>query len=340
MSIYNVIDSKVVDYAEIVVLFFENCNLSCVFCSQDHKSTDFMTKEDIVSKSNDIIKWINENDRSQYFKLHLMGGELLQNDLINNGYLEYYSEFMDRVRSAIPKEKEIVFNFVTNLVFTETQKVKDFLDKYNLKVSASYDTNGRFNRSEEQIFRNNIETMKPYIEMISLTMTKPNILSITKGNEYFDYLYSQFLCGWDFYLPVTKEKNVLTPKESELLAFYKVLIEKYPKCINVEHFTNGSKYNKMGCTRGNSLVVMTDGTTPKGCSGTVLMKDKDVDDSTDFVVINFFKKYDCFQCEFYNRCSFTCFVKDNYSQTIRDTKECIYKEAFKFADSLHQPTPR
>ena len=284
MSIYNVIDSKVIDYAEIVVGFFDNCNMRCVFCSQDHESTEYMTKEDIVGKADQIISWINENKRSSYFKLHLMGGELFQDNLINSGYLDYYSEFIERVRAAVPEEKDIVFNFVTNLVFTEIDKMKDFFDKHNLKVSTSYDTNGRFNATQEKVYRKNIETMKPYIQMISLTMTKPNILSITKGNEYFDYLYSQFICGWDYYLPLTKDSKVMIPKESELLAFYKVLIEKYPKCTNVEHFVDGSTHNRMGCTRGNSLVVMRDGTNPKGCSGSLLMKEeKEVDDASDVV---------------------------------------------------------
>src|SRR6056300_239201 len=115
--LYKIIDSKVIDYAEIVVCLFDHCNLRCVFCPQDHELLDGATEKEILSKVPGIVDWINNNQRSKYFKIHIMGGELFQDQFIKAGFLDYYQKFVNEIKSQIQSlDKHIVFNFITNLV--------------------------------------------------------------------------------------------------------------------------------------------------------------------------------------------------------------------------------
>lgn len=340
MSIYNVIDQKVIDYAEIVVCLFDHCNLSCVFCPQIHDDILGASRDEILAKTDHIIEFINNNTRSKYFKVHLMGGELFQDVWLQKGFLSHYKEFADRIRSNISPDKDLVINFVTNLVFDDYQSVYNFIEDNDYDMSISYDLKGRFNVEQRKIFEHNVEIFKDKITMISMQMTKQNVLAMLEGDGYFDYLYNNFVVDWDSFIPAVEKSEWMMPKESQLLEFYKLLVSKYPKCLNVDHFVNQKEQNKMLCTRGNSTTILKDGTVPKGCSGALFIKEEKVDSTSDILLTSFFEKYNCFECEYFRRCPLTCFVKANYSRTVDDLDECVFKETFKFADSLYQSTSR
>jgi len=336
---YELIDKKIIDYAELVICLFDHCNLKCVFCPQDHTNTQGASEKEILSKVPGIVEWINNNKRSTYFKLHIMGGEIFQDIWIQEEFLSIYQRFIDKIKSKVDTEKTLVFNFVTNLVFFETKKVSDFLEKNNLKISVSYDPHGRFTNTQFDIFKNNIEIFKDKIEMISLVMTKQNIEAVIKGDSYFDYLYNNFRCDWDSFLPSISISETLMPKESDLLKFYKHLVDNYPLCLNISYFTENSRENRMSCTRGNSYTVMYDGTNPAGCSGSVLLRDSSTKNLGSTIIIQkFFDQYNCFECEYFKKCPFTCFIKNDYKKIVRDVGECVFKETFKYVEiknSIH-----
>ena len=336
---YELIDKKIIDYAELVICLFDHCNLKCVFCPQDHNNTQGASEKEILSKIPGIVEWINNNKRSKYFKLHIMGGEIFQDIWIENQFLSIYQKFIDEIKSKVDSEKTLVFNFVTNLVFIETKKVSDFLEENNLKISVSYDSHGRFTNTQFDIFKNNIEIFKDKIEMISLVMTKQNIEAVIKGDSYFDYLYNNFKCDWDSFLPSVSVSETLMPKESDLLKFYKHLVDNYPLCLNISYFTENSRENRMSCTRGNSYTVMYDGTNPAGCSGSVLLRDGNTKNLGSTIIIQkFFDQYNCFECEYFKKCPFTCFIKNDYKKIVRDVGECVFKETFKYVEiknSIH-----
>jgi hypothetical protein len=333
--IYQIINTKVIDFAELVIELFENCNMRCAFCPQNHESLDQLSREEILYKTNYIIDWINKNNKSRYFKIHMMGGEVFQDKFMLNGYTEIYQEFMDIVKAGIiDKQKQIHFNFVTNLVFDETDIVLDFLRRNDLKVSTSYDSTGRFTKQEFKTYKRNIEIFKNYITMVSCVMSAPNMLKIVEGkDEYFDYLYNNFTIDWDSLWP-TQTDNInrfLMPKESEAFEFYKVLVDKYPNCLNVEHFVTDKPQMKMTCTRGNNTTLRHNNKVPQGCSGSAYVVDrKTSDDDVSEVMTNFFEKYDCFTCEFFSRCPFTCFVKADYKYIEDDLDDCVFRKTFKY----------
>ena len=332
-NFYDVIDSKVIDYGEVIVCLFENCNMTCSFCPQDHDSLVGVSRDKIIGKIPRIVDWINSNKRSTYFKLHIMGGEVFQDSLIQQGYLDIYQKMMDTIRAQVDPSKHLVFNFVTNLVFDETQKVMDFIASNNLMISTSYDSRGRFNRSQLEVFKRNVEIFKQRIEMVALVLTRQNIEAIINGDEYFDYIYQNFTCDFDSFLPSVAPSSTMMPKESDLLRFNKYLIDNYPDCLNVEYFTSPEQNRKMACTRGNNYTILHDDSEPQGCSGTVLLKDKTTKNlASEEIVINFFKKYNCFQCPYYSKCPFTCFIKNDYNKMERDVGDCVFKLTFEYVD--------
>jgi hypothetical protein len=330
-DIYKAIDNKVILHSEVVVCLFEHCNMECVFCPQNHASIVGASREEILSKVDLIVNYINSNKRSTHFKIHTMGGELFQDRWISKGFLDIYSEFIEQIKSRINSDKDVEFNFITNLVFDQTDEVMSFIEKNDLMLSVSYDVKGRFNSAQYESFKRNIELFKHKIRMVSCVGTKQNMEAIIDGDEYFSYLYSLFPCDWDSFLPSVSISEKLMPSETDLLKFYKFLVDNYPDCINISYFTGAAISNRMSCTRGNSFTVMPDGSRPKGCSGSVLLTSPSSNDLfSGAIVEKFINTYNCFQCEFYKKCPFTCFIKNDYSKIKRDLGECVFKETFKY----------
>ena len=342
--LYDLIDKKVIDYAEIVIVLFDYCNLKCAFCPQEHDSFEYANEEDILSKVKPVTDWINSNDRSTYFKLHIMGGEVFEDNLVDDGFLDIYEKLMSQIRDNVPSEKHIQFNFVTNLVYNKPNRILDFLNKHDLKVSSSYDPSGRFNTNEFEVFKKNVELFKDRIEMFSIVMTRQNINRVINRDSYYDYLYNNFTIDWDSFIPAVEGKvpERMMPSESELLEFYKVLVDNYPKCLNVEHFTGNKDNYKMTCTRGNSFTILKNNHSPGGCSGAMFLKDaKTKDLEAPIILQQFFDEYNCFTCEFYNKCPFTCFIKNDYSKIEKDLGKCVFKETFKYVENrVHKSTTR
>lgn len=340
MSIYDLIGKKVINHAEIVVILFEYCNLRCTMCTQNHETLDNTSREKILSKANYIIKWINNNNKTDHFKLHIMGGEVFENYFLENSYLEIYQEFIDKIKEGVHnKEKEIIFNFITNLVFDHTDTVLNFLEKNNLMISTSYDSTGRFSPKNFVTFKNNIEKFKKHISMVSCVMTAPTMKSIIAGDDYFDYLYSLFPVDWDSLWPaqINKINKLMVPKESETYEFYKCLVDRYPECLNVEHFVTNEPVMKMTCTRGNNTTILQDNSIPRGCSGTAYVKDRNTSDNdVSEVMLRFFNKYDCFQCQYFQKCSFTCFIKQDYKFIEEDLDECVFKKTFRYVEEKNK----
>lgn len=333
-AIYQLIDQKIIDYAEIVVNLFDHCNMRCAFCFQDHEDTQGLSKEEIMSKVPIALDFINSNTISKYFKMHFMGGEVFQDHLIDAGYLDIYQEFYDAIRAGIEdKTKELVLNPITNLVFDRTEQVMEFVNKNNIALSISYDSKGRFNRREFATFKRNVEIFKEKIEMVSITITRQTARAIVEGDEYFDYLYKLFPCHFDpfLYKEATEEQKAFIPYESEVLALNKYLIDNYPECLNIQPYvTETVKENHMECTRGNNITIYYNNFVPSGCSGEIFLKDKN--EAKPIIIEKFIKRYDCFNCEYYKRCPFTCFVKDRLTDNLhRDVSGCVFKASFDYA---------
>lgn len=332
-STYELIKKKVIDHSEIVVNFFDYCNMRCSFCPQDHESKLGVSRNDILAKVPFLLNYINNNLSSEFI-LHLMGGELFQDDLIDDNFLEYFSEFIEQMNRGVRPGVTLNYNFITNLVFTRTKEVKQFCDKHGLKLAISYDPVARFTVTQLEQFKINVEEFKDYNRMVSCIMTKQNMRAIIEGDSYFTYLYNNFDCHWDHLLVGDVRLDKMMPKESEVFEFYKHLVDHYPKCLNILQFTDKSlKSNKMGCTRGNSFTIFSDNSIPKGCSGAVVLKNNKTEDIWSTKIIdNFLQENECLTCQYYQRCNLTCFVHNDYEKLVKDVHGCVYKKVFEYAE--------
>lgn len=332
-ALYSIIKEKVIDYVEVVVLFFEHCNMKCVFCPQNHDDTTGADRDSIVSKARKVVDYINQSPKD-HFVLHIMGGELFQDRWIEAGFLNIYQEFIDIIKDNVVGYKTLDFLFVTNLMCEHLDAVINFCESNQLTMNVSYDPAGRFNAQQLDLFKRNIEQFKPYVHLIATVITKQNIQKIIAGDEYYEYLYNTFETDWDQLLPSGEFNRSLMPKESELLEYYKFMIDHYPRCNNIAYFMNKKSKKKMSCTRGSNHTIMIDGSSPEGCSGSVLLHDPRSQQlgSTKIIQI-FLEERDCLACEYYERCSFTCFIRNEYKHLVRDLDECVFAEAFRYADS-------
>lgn len=335
MSIQDIIQNKVPDYAEIEIFFFEHCNLRCVHCFQDHLSKEGMDRERILTKISLIEDFFKRTPKNEVI-LNVMGGELFQDDILEE-FLPIYSEFISGVeRLSQEYNKSCRFNFVTNLLATNHNLLKSWLDDHGLKLSVSYDLSGRFNSHQIETFKKNIEEYREYIGLICLVATKQNINLLLKSRDpYYDYLYNNFDCYWDQLTPGPTVPTILVPTEKEYLNFLKHLIDYYPKCTNLDSFTNKKQFNKMSCPSLNKLLIEADNRT-SSCRIHQHKKSDDfissVSDTNDNIIEKWIKDKDCFSCEYFQRCPFSCFVRHDWKRLVRDFDGCIYKETFRYAD--------
>ena len=335
-TIQELLNNKVPDFAEIEIFFFEHCNLRCVHCFQDHEATVGMSEAEILKKLTIIEDFFKRTPRTLVI-LNIMGGELFQDHLLEE-FLPVYSKFIQGVNDlAVTYNKNPKFNFVTNLLATKHDLFKAWLEQHRLKLSVSYDLSGRFNPSQLEVFKANVEVYREYVSIICLVSTKQNIhLLITKRDNYFDYLYDNFDCYWDQLTPGPTVPTDLVPSEREYLDFMLFLVDNYPNCTNLEPFLNKKQFNKMSCPSLNKLLIETNNET-SSCRIQQHKKSSDfitiVDRTNDAIIEKWVSDKGCLTCEYYQRCPFSCFVRNDWKRLKRDFDGCIYKETFKYIDN-------
>ena len=182
--------------AELELTLFENCHLNCSFCGHDKKSTVGLSREEIMSKLGVMEKFIKTVDKNvKQVQMQLVGGELLQDRLINIGYLDhYYDLIVEFKRICEENNKTMAVMLVTSAIFHEREKVKAFIEKSkklcSFNLILSYDLEGR---PMGKLWKENLSYFQEYISSINTVATKQAMRKlIDDGDPYFDYLYNNF----------------------------------------------------------------------------------------------------------------------------------------------------
>ena len=331
--LHSILKDKIPDYAELEIFFFEKCPLSCVHCFQNHKSTVGMSREEIMSKVSVIESFYKRNSK-EHVIANVMGGELFSDDLIEKGYLDIYSDFINEIDKL---GKKTTFNFVSALTQKNTTEFVSWLKKHNIKLSVSYDLTGRFNKENLLQFKKNSEVFKEHIRTICLVATKQNMYRLMEqGDEYYDYLYRHFDCYWDQLTPGPTVPSRLVPSERDLYNFNIFCIENYPKVTNLDSFLNMKDQNKMICPSINKLLVEANNKT-SSCRVHQHDDSKDfispVEKTNDPIIQKFLDDHNCLTCEYFKKCPFSCFVRHDWKRLDRDFDGCVYKETFRYVES-------
>lgn len=333
---------------ELVVILFEYCNFACTFCPQDHDSTVGMTYDDIVSKADPIVEYINNNVFATEFVVRLIGGEPFNDDIIvDTDLLQAYTELAHRIRTRSNlRGRPLEFIWISNFSMVECRpQVMEFMEaQSDGAFVVSYDFKGRFNPKNREIFKENIEIYAKHIHNINTVMTRQNIESVLAGDEYYDYLYGRFDYSWDMYIKGDNLNDYAVPKESQVLEFYKLLADKYPEVEFIRPFlkepAQGSQNHAL-CSRGNGFAIDAEGhVIAEGCVGTHYLTKKNIPIVTmsnrnflDSTIEDFLEKYDCHACPFYQRCPMVCFSGVKAGNMINDMSECINKLTFEYVDA-------
>lgn len=333
-----ILKDKINEQAEIEIHFFEFCNFSCHFCGQDHDDRTGM--DTIVEKSVQTNEFIR-NSPMKHFIINMMGGELF-NDEVPDELFQDYRDFAYEVdQYAKSLGKTCTFNWVTNLSFEKWGRVRHLL--FDLKtqgldtnISTSYDFTGRpVHTIKETIFYKNLERFKDYIYTVGFVLTKPSInFLLRRTDPFFDYLYQNYPLYFDYYVPERGSADTLMPSDRDQLNAFLHIAKYYPKVAPVCDWLKNER-NKLTCYSTNKITILQDGREVK-CR---YMKYKPNDfiteldySSNENIIEAHLDRWDCQSCEYYDKCSFTCFVQADWAAKERmDT--CLYKEFYKEIES-------
>jgi hypothetical protein len=311
---------------EIIVILFEFCDLSCLFCNQDHNSIfgiDTITQKiDSIKSSIDTLTLKGKTE----FAIHIMGGEVFS-DKLNDSVFDDYEKLTNLIRKYCQsKNIPVKVSFVTNFVWNKKERVKKFLDKTGVEVMSSYDPAGRFNTATFDVFKRNIKEFKNYVTTVSVVITKPTIEKFVKKQvPFFDYLYKNFLVFFDYYGP-EKNSEFLMPRDTEVRDFMKFMVDHWPNTAPIRDFFSKTK-NKMTCM--DTFTIMPSGQWG-GCGQ--FERIEKVMPIKLLTEQEWFDSYNCFECEHFQRCSLGCFMS-NHVKDMRTQEECWMKEVYDYVDS-------
>ena len=320
---------------EYTLHLFEKCNLSCGFCWQDHTA---MEGVDTVRDKAAVTIELMSKDHHDSFTVNVMGGELFDDSIFDDRlFNDYVNLCLDIHTYVVSVGKSVQFNLVSNLVTDQPHRVEALIHSMTalgmvVSLTTSYDVKGRFNRYQLEVFKSNIEYLRPHIACISMLLTKPVIKNIIAGRDlYFDYLYREgFYIYFDYYSPA-EDHMVMMPSDKDLLRAFYYLIDNYPNVHPIKDWMQNNS-NNMSCR--TSKLVLADGTTCL-CGNLIadnthviqFFKSKIERDDNDGMENTFLNTWDCINCEYFERCTLGCFTQHDFVKR-GQLAECPFKLTF------------
>lgn len=322
---------------EHFVYLFEECNLQCSFCWQDHNSK--VGQDSIAQRATDLICDIQQ-DRTRPHCVNIMGGELFHDDISDSLFDDYYCLISDIQHFANGECIAVSFTFVTNLIYDNITRVINLITSLrkiaNVSLTTSYDPVGRFNKHNRDLFFKNLETVRnidlSLITNVSVVMTRPNIIHLmNQADDQLCWIYNNFSLYFDYYSP-NQTAPFHTPTESEMLSFFRWAIKTYPNAGPIVTW-KGNKVNQTSCRR--SQITGPNGNQGRCCS---LLDEFPQRDKNLIPVFNISDNRDmerwymdqkgCLHCEFFQRCTMGCFLIHTHSLCNDMKDQCIYKIIF------------
>tara|TARA_R110000796_G_scaffold66932_1_gene153779 strand:+ start:2188 stop:3180 length:993 start_codon:yes stop_codon:yes gene_type:complete len=311
---------------EIIVTLFEFCNLSCLFCNQDHDSLEGVKT---IAEKIDVVKQVILKTPKKEYSIHFMGGEVFADQLPDHVYTDYQHVCHELNTWADKEDIKLEICFTSNMVFDKTDELDEFLKISNPYLLTSFDPAGRFNKNTFETFKHNVKKYKQHIKSVNIIMTKPTINRFMNGDvEFFDYLYENFDVYFDYYTP-EKNMEMFIPNDVLLRDFMLYMLEHYPNALPFADYTSKVK-KQMSCM--DTVTIM-----PNNSYGncTILLKDfKNVTTTKQEMEQEWFKQYSCLTCKHFQYCSMGCFLS-NHMQSFRTQEACWLSEVY---DVVHPDT--
>ena len=316
---------------EIIVTLFEQCNMSCKFCNQDHNSKVGMdTIRDKLEVVQRAIK--NMSATRGMFSVHFMGGEVFS-DLVPDSCFDDYRYLADELdKWSKENNYDVEICFTTNFVYERTDRLQNLLDDCpQIKLLTSYDPSGRFGSGQLEKFQENVKMFKDYIKSANVIMTKPNIEKFLKrATPFFDFLYDNYDIYFDYYTP-EKNRERMTPNDVQLRDFMKFMLDNYPNCLPFKDYPSKQK-KRMTCQ--DTFTIMPSG----DAGGCTILLSQDLDNyrpTKEEMEQKWFEDYNCLECPHFQRCSMGCFLS-NHLKSFRTQEPCWLAEVYDYVDAKRE----
>jgi len=327
---------------EYTIHLFEFCNLSCAFCWQNH--SDKVGINTVLEKLEPIEKFVSKEYKNK-ITLNIMGGEVFAPSIYTKELNEAYKKLSLGISNIAKKYNKLYsLNWVSNLVTSQEglSQIEDLFqyskdNEIPARLSTSYDPRGRFNKSQFETFKGNVEYFGDRVTCFSCLLTKPSIeYYLNNGDEYFDYLYQKGkYIYFDYYMPDEHAEHNM-PTDELLLKFFKYCVDNYPNVHPIKDWIFNRK-NYASCRV--SKLVLADGTL---CMCGNLVQDKKslsmykspIKRMNNSIIENkFLEKYNCASCEFLDRCTLGCFMNHDYRYR-EELDECVYKLTHRYIEDV------
>lgn len=324
IPIYDLLQTKKGDIKEAHLILFEWCNLRCSFCHQDHESKVGMDVASMLAKADVLINSTKSTDK---YIINLTGGELFLDEIPDEFFEAYYQiglkfyGYYDNVTIVLG----------TNLVFEKLDRVIFLFDRLalagNVKIATSYDPAGRFTKDTHLLFMENLSKLQGKVDTVNVVITKQNIERILSGKEknILEWMCDQFTVYFDHYIPST-DFEIIQPSEDLIGQLYIHLNEFHPNSLPLLSW----KENEENVTTCRSTKIINKDGVVSTCWSEA-GKEAILDEGLGLIAKHeaeerFLEHYQCFTCEYYQRCGLRCFL--HHSFIAGDSKECSIKNMF------------
>ncbi|MDR3607763.1 MAG: hypothetical protein P4M08_10325 [Oligoflexia bacterium] len=337
----HLLKEKEYDLVEVEMQLFENCNLRCAFCSQDHRaSLEQASLKSLMNKA-DLVKDYMRDHPGKDFKFNLMGGEIFQ-DHFSDEHFENLFALARRLREDCDAHgKTARFMFTTNLIFEKYGRVESLLDRISAELgpaqlATSFDFVGRnWNAQQRELFKANVERLRERIRLVGVVLHRLSIdKMIEQRDSLFDWLYQRVPVVFEYYIPDLKQQDLFSPSDEDNLRAWKFLAKNYPNVEPIRRWLN-QEFNEVKCCSLNRLTVLANDTIsscryfPYRPSDFKTPLDRF---SISEMALKFIDEQGCLSCSHFNRCGLHCFVQADRAR--REQKaSCFIKEFFD--EALH-----
>lgn len=214
----------------LICELFNACNMNCEFCVKHVSKPDLsISKDYILNKlpydlEKNILPELRHRKVSTLL-FNLYGGELFMPYCIENNFLKYYETLVNKVRDKFSFIENIHVNFVSNgLFYGYENDIKQLLLRLNARLNISFDPVGRYksDTQRDEVLKV-IEKMKPFIDLITFTITKPNIDKIISEDIFSKF--KDYQIDLSYYLPLNNNNERLMPSDENMERFYDYIID-------------------------------------------------------------------------------------------------------------------
>lgn len=322
---------KLPESAEIEIHYSEFCNLNCSFCGQDHDSKVGLDTSSMLSKIEIIKDFMDKTDKDSFI-VNIMGGEIFNDEIPDSVFVDYKTLGDSVIAYGEEIGASVRINWVTNLIFSKWERVEALIRSVPYShISTSYDFSGRgLNIIRTEQWKRNLEIFSDHLTVIGFVLTKPAIRKLLRdADNEFKELYAKYPLYFDFYVP-EKSAAKMMPTEQDMLDAYLFIAKHYP-LVNPIHDMITKADNKLTCYSLEKLTILPDNRVvtcryvdyPEG------EFNNPVDySSNENIIESHIYKYDCFSCEYFQRCSMRCFVQADWSR-LKKLPDCLNRTFFR-----------